>query len=61
MIDDEGEYWADWDDECYGYPENLIDDPEHADGFMWSCCAGQLNSEGCVKGRHEPQANGYRR
>jgi hypothetical protein len=28
---------------------------------MWSCCAGQLNSEGCVKGRHEPQANGYRR
>ena len=40
-IDDEGEHWCDWDEECYGSISPLVDDPDHADGFMWSCCEGQ--------------------
>jgi hypothetical protein len=52
-IDNEGEHWCDWDEECHGSISSLEDDPDHADGFMWSCCEGPLDHPGCKTGRHE--------
>lgn len=44
--------WDDYDDYCHGDPEHLNDDPDYVDGFMWSCCEGEMDSSGCVKTRH---------
>lgn len=52
-IDDEGEHWCDWDEDCHGSISPLVDDPDHADGFMWSCCEGPLDHPGCKTRRHE--------
>jgi hypothetical protein len=52
-IDNEGEHWCDWDEDCHGDIWSLRDDPDHADGFMWSCCEGPLDDPGCQKRRHE--------
>ncbi|KAH8778072.1 hypothetical protein BGZ57DRAFT_347927 [Hyaloscypha finlandica] len=52
-IDNEGEHWCDWDEDCHGDIWSLRDDPDHADGFMWSCCEGPLDDPGCQRRRHE--------
>ncbi|KAG4443386.1 hypothetical protein IFR05_001175 [Cadophora sp. M221] len=60
-LDSDSGHWEDWDDECHGNPETLINDPDHVDGFMWSCCRGEMNSEGCTREPHEPYENVHRR
>lgn len=52
-IDNEAEHWCDWDERCNGRISPLVDDPDHADGFMWSCCEGPLDHPGCKTRRHE--------
>jgi hypothetical protein len=53
VIDNEGEHWWDLGEDCHGDIWSLMDDPDHADGFMWSCCEGPLDNPGCNKRWHE--------
>ncbi|KAK7535850.1 uncharacterized protein J3D65DRAFT_626472 [Phyllosticta citribraziliensis] len=55
------DFWADHDEDCHGPiddEENKVNFPE---GFVWSCCEGQADSEGCKTGWHEEKTNSGRR
>ncbi|KIX95381.1 uncharacterized protein Z520_08898 [Fonsecaea multimorphosa CBS 102226] len=51
-VDDDADTWADHDDDCHGPPDAYIDDPSYQDGFVWSCCDGEGDAEGCERTRH---------
>lgn len=46
------DFWADHDPDAHGEPETFKDDPDFQDGFVWSCCKGAGDAEGCVVTRH---------
>jgi hypothetical protein len=48
--DDEGDFWADHDENCHGRISDLED--EYPEGFVWTCCEELGNEEGCERGRH---------
>ncbi|KAK4561086.1 hypothetical protein LTR86_005041 [Recurvomyces mirabilis] len=47
-VDYQSDFWADHDDDCHGDPETLHDEPDYADGFIWTCCDGVGDVPGCV-------------
>jgi hypothetical protein len=50
--DDEGDFWADHDEDCHGRIEDLRE--EFPEGFIWSCCnARGGESDGCEIGHHQ--------
>lgn len=51
--DHESEFWADHDEACHGRLDDLVDEPDYADGMIWNCCDGELDSEGCSSRSHE--------
>jgi len=51
--DYESEHWIEWEEERDGKISSLVDDPDHAEGFIWSCCEGAGDELGCVEGVHE--------
>lgn len=61
MVNDEGDFWADHDEDCHGDPDILIhDDPDGTfqEGAIWSCCDKDGFHKGCVKTRHVPDQDG---
>ncbi|CAG8955515.1 hypothetical protein HYFRA_00009467 [Hymenoscyphus fraxineus] len=52
-IDWDGDYWADYDDRSHGDPYSFIDDPDYAEGFIYSCCEQLSDQPGCEPTRHE--------
>ena len=52
-VDNDGDFWADHDDNCHGNPDDLADDSDFEDGFKWSCCGEEVSAEGCIVSRHE--------
>lgn len=47
--------WDDHEEDHFGKIDDLADDPEFEDGFLWSCCGGKIRSEGCIVSKHEPK------
>ncbi|KIW31559.1 uncharacterized protein PV07_03196 [Cladophialophora immunda] len=54
-LDFESDFWADHDPNCHGDPDSFIDDPDYAEGFLWSCCDEEGGAEGCERTRHRPE------
>ncbi|CAG8981928.1 hypothetical protein HYALB_00013819 [Hymenoscyphus albidus] len=52
-IDWDGDYWAYHDDRCHGDPYSFIDDPDYAEGFIYSCCEQLSDQSGCEQTRRE--------
>ncbi|KAI4716904.1 hypothetical protein E4T48_06867 [Aureobasidium sp. EXF-10727] len=50
-IDNEGDFWADWDEDCHGSIDSDLAE-EYPEGFKWSCCDGTGEEEGCMIGPH---------
>lgn len=44
--------WCDWDEYVHGQREGYIDDPEYAEGFVWSCCGEYSNVKRCTGSKH---------
>ncbi|KUJ21422.1 uncharacterized protein LY89DRAFT_730202 [Mollisia scopiformis] len=44
--------WCDWDDYVHGRPESYINNPEYAEGFVWSCCGEYSNVKRCTTSKH---------
>ncbi|RDW75420.1 hypothetical protein BP6252_06562 [Coleophoma cylindrospora] len=45
--------WADHDENCHGIIDQLDDDPEYEDGFLWDCCEELGSVKGCKKTKHK--------
>ncbi|KAH6663349.1 hypothetical protein B0J14DRAFT_609262 [Halenospora varia] len=60
-VSDKAEHWCDWDELRHGYCECFVDDPEHAEGFEWSCCGEISDKPGCELQEHTPASGGKRR
>lgn len=54
---DDDDFWADHDEDCHGYIDNLVDEPDYAEGFKWSCCDALGNDEGCKSTKHKAEVN----
>ncbi|GAB7359416.1 hypothetical protein MBLNU230_g6065t1 [Neophaeotheca triangularis] len=52
QVEFHNDFWADHDPDAHGEPETFKDDPDFQDGFVWSCCKGAGDAEGCVVTRH---------
>ncbi|USW57669.1 hypothetical protein Slin15195_G109880 [Septoria linicola] len=52
---DASDMWADHDEDCHGTIEDLADDPDFEDGFVWSCCDQAVRTKGCIVSKHEPK------
>lgn len=50
-MDWDGDFWADHDEKCHG-PIDLTRKDELPEGFVWSCCDGTGDDDGCERGRH---------
>ncbi|KAE9377470.1 hypothetical protein N431DRAFT_434721 [Stipitochalara longipes BDJ] len=56
----DGDFWADHDEDCHGRIDDLIDEPDVAEGFKWSCCQEFGDNEGCKSTRHKAAVNEVR-
>ncbi len=56
-IYEDDDFWADHDDLCHGDPASFEDDPDYAEGFIWSCCKKLGDDEGCKTTKHRAQMN----
>ena len=54
MVLRDHDLWADDDSDRHPSPSEWKDDPEFAEGFEWTCCAGPADQPLCVVARHEP-------
>lgn len=51
-LDGNGEFPADHDGRCHGTVDIEAMRKEFPDGFMWDCCDGWADAEGCQVTRH---------
>ncbi|RBR23563.1 uncharacterized protein FIESC28_03745 [Fusarium coffeatum] len=51
-VDDEGDFWADHDENCHGEIDTDDMREECPDGFIWDCCNELGGSKGCTAGKH---------
>lgn len=56
-FNDDDDFWADHDENCHGQYRDLIDEPDYAGGFSWSCCDRPGDDDGCKSTRHRTKAN----
>ncbi|KAI9149029.1 hypothetical protein HJFPF1_11074 [Paramyrothecium foliicola] len=64
-VDEEGDFWADHDEDCHG--EIDLDElrKEYPNGYIWSCCDQKGSQPGCRKHPHKsrqqarPRNEGY--
>jgi hypothetical protein len=57
-MDEDHETWWDWEVWREGrYPQDAVDDPDCAAGFIWQCCKKRGNEEGCKVTKHKALAN----
>lgn len=57
VLNDAEDFWADHDPNCHGDPEIFIDDPDLAEGFLWTCCKKAGDADGCKKTKHKNKHN----
>ena len=48
--DNDGDFWADWDEDCHGLIEDQED--QYPDGFTYTCCSQLGDTKGCQVGTH---------
>jgi hypothetical protein len=56
----DGGFWDDHDEDCHGRIDDLIDDEDCMEGFMWSCCEEPGDDEGCKSTKHKAHVNEIR-
>ncbi len=51
--DQDGDFWADHDEDCHGTIDTEENKEEYPEGFVWTCC-DKLGDElkGCREGKH---------
>ena len=49
--DYDGDFWADWDEDCHGDISDQED--EFPEGFKYDCCGKAGDAKGCNIGPHE--------
>ncbi len=54
---DDDDFWADHDEDCHGRFDDLVDEPDYAEGFKWSCCDTLGDNEGCKFTKHKAKVN----
>lgn len=53
-VDEDGDYWADWDTRCHGdYRIYNSFKRDHPEGYKWDCCGRGGDEPGCTKGPGE--------
>jgi len=50
---DDDDFWADHDDDCHGDRFDLMDEPDYADGYKWTCCDKLSGEDGCKQTKHK--------
>jgi hypothetical protein len=50
-FDEDSHVWDDDDDACERAAE-LEDDPDYADGYVWTCCEKEGSAKGCKETKH---------
>ncbi len=53
----ESDFWADHDVDCHGPYEAFEDDPDFAEGFIWTCCERLGDDDGCKSTKHKANVN----
>ncbi|PMD36423.1 hypothetical protein L207DRAFT_637519 [Hyaloscypha variabilis F] len=53
QVNNEDDFWADYDEPCHGYIDDLMDELDFQDGFKWSCCDELGDAEGCKWTKHK--------
>ena len=56
-VDWNSDFWADHDENCHGPIEGFQDDPDMAEGFIWSCCEKLGDEGGCKSTKHKARFN----
>ncbi|KAH7014231.1 uncharacterized protein B0I36DRAFT_369210 [Microdochium trichocladiopsis] len=51
--DDEGDFWADHDEDCHGIIDSKELREEYPDGYLWTCCGETGSHPGCQIGPHK--------
>lgn len=51
-VDDEGDFWADHDEDCHGLIDTEEMREQFPEGFFWDCCNEVGTAPGCTKGHH---------
>ena len=51
-VDEEGDFWADHDENCHGEIDTDDTREQCPDGFIWDCCNELGGSKGCTAGKH---------
>ena len=52
---DEASIWEDYNEDRWGRLDELVDDPDYAEGFMWTCCNELTTVGACKESWHELQ------
>lgn len=55
LVDESNGFWEDHEEDHHGFREDLHDEPEFAEGFVWSCCNRLGDGPGCQSSQHEPE------
>jgi hypothetical protein len=55
--DYDDDFWDDHDEQCGGNIDSLVDEPDYAYEFKWSCCNETADDEGCKSTRHKSDTN----
>jgi hypothetical protein len=53
----DGEVWYNHDVRCHGPYEDMADEDEYAEGFLWLCCEKLGDDEGCKFTKHKAKVN----
>ncbi|CAG8949609.1 hypothetical protein HYFRA_00007842 [Hymenoscyphus fraxineus] len=48
----DSDVWDDHDEDCHGDPDDLVDEPDYAGGFLYGCCERPDTDKGCTKTKH---------
>ncbi|KAI0181839.1 hypothetical protein GGR52DRAFT_526508 [Hypoxylon sp. FL1284] len=51
-VDDEGDFWADHDENCHGVIDTEGMREDYPEGFIWDCCGEDGTTDGCARGYH---------
>jgi len=52
VVDDEGDFWADHDEDCHGMIDTEEMRREFPEGFSYPCCGQDGTAAGCTRGMH---------
>ncbi|OJD38694.1 uncharacterized protein BKCO1_4000200 [Diplodia corticola] len=59
-VDWDSGFWDDTDDDIFGPIDTDENREEYPEGFVWTCCGGQADAEGCKRGFHKQRGGAKR-